>query len=773
MKNQAIQNLCAQGTSYAPRMKTDVLFALPEGAFDYKGAFDRAARFVQDEYLLNADTWRMFVEQYRSNVDDNDLGWRCEYWGKMMRGSVFTYQYTCDEQLYEVLTATVKDMLSAAREDGRFSTYSVEKEFDGWDLWGRKYILLGFEYFLDICRDKSLTETIVKAMCAHADYIMKYVGKEEDGKKLITKCTRNWLGLNSSSILEPFVRLYNITGEKKYFDYATYIVGTGGVSEGNVFEMAYEDVLDPYEYRTNKAYEMMSCFEGLLEYYRITGIEKYKTAVVNFAKRVMKSDITIIGCSGCTHELFDNSAKNQLNTEYGGIVQETCVTVTWMKYCNQLLCITGDPIFADYIELSAYNAMLGAVNSNKIRGVLAGFPFDSYSPLLYSTRARSTGGYKVMAQGVYGCCACIGSAGTALIPLSSAMLAKDGVTLNLYIPGKIHAETPEGRALTLSVDTKYPADGKIRITLNGAAGETFKLALRVPAFSAVSTVSVCGGEPQAVPSGYTVLERAWADGDTVELSLDVRVRTYRHEGNGVNAPYHVALYKGPVVLARDARLGEQIDKPVDIAEDADGYVDALPSDTAHFDANLEYAIPMKDGSHITVVDYASAGKTWGRDSVMTAWMATKDYWSVDFTKPVTLASRNTHMKNFCFVGEDGKLAGDATGENKAAFTFEDAGDGYWRVRSTDGRYLTAKGENADDVATFEEKVDCDCQKWKLEHYVQNRYLLISKKYGATLYEKFGTNEYRLYATEPGADPRFAVKLLWINLPVNTVFELFN
>lgn len=773
MKNNAIETMCRPGTSYGPRLKTDALFQMPAGSLDYKGSFDRAARLVQDEYLTNADTWKMFVEQFRSNVDDDDLGWRGEYWGKMMRGSVFTYQYTKDEQLYDALEATVLDMLSAAQPSGRFSTYSEEKQFDGWDMWSRKYILLGFEYFLDICKSEQLAKRIVAALCAHADYIMKYVGREEDGKKLITKCTRNWLGLNSSSILEPYVRLYNITGERRYFDFAAYIVECGGTSEENIFEMAYEDKLYPYQYRAVKAYEMMSCFEGLLEFYRVTGIEKYKTAVVNFAKRVMQSDITVIGSSGCTHELFDNSAKNQLNTEYGGIMQETCVTVTWMKFCNQILSITGEATFADAIELSAYNAMLGAVNSYKIKGVLAGFPFDSYSPLIYGTRARSSGGYKVMKQGVYGCCACIGSAGTALIPLTGAMLARDGVYVNFYIPGKIHTETPEGRPLTITLETAYPACGKVKLTLSGAAGETFKLGLRVPAFSKTASVSVNGGAAQNVGIGYTVLERAWNDGDTAELTLDVRARTFRCEGIGKNAPYHVALYKGPSVLARDARLGEKIDVPVDIAEDVEGYVEVTPSDTARFDVDLEYAVPMKDGSTFTVVDYASAGKTWGRDSMMTAWMATKDYWSVDFTKPVTLASRNTHLKKYCYADGNGVLLGDATGEQKATFTFENAGDGFYFIRSEDGRYLTAKGETADAPAVFEPKTDCDCQKWALDPFAQNRYGLVSKKYGCHLYERFGTPEYRLYALNTDADKKFFVKLLGVNIANNTMFEIEN
>ena len=86
---------------------------------------------------MNREYWRLFVEQYRSNVDDADAGWRCEYFGKMMRGASLTYQYTQNEELYNVLTECAEDMLTTQQASGRFSTYSEEMEFNGWDIWGR------------------------------------------------------------------------------------------------------------------------------------------------------------------------------------------------------------------------------------------------------------------------------------------------------------------------------------------------------------------------------------------------------------------------------------------------------------------------------------------------------------------------------------------------------------------------------------------------------------------------------------------------------------
>ena len=98
-------------------------------------------------------------------------------------------------KLYEVLTATVKDLLSAQDELGRISSYAVSHEFDGWDLWGRKYVLLGMQYYLEICQDEEFKETIVKSMCRQVDYLISKIGDPEDGKILITKSDPALAGL--------------------------------------------------------------------------------------------------------------------------------------------------------------------------------------------------------------------------------------------------------------------------------------------------------------------------------------------------------------------------------------------------------------------------------------------------------------------------------------------------------------------------------------------------------------------------------------------------
>ena len=212
-----------------PRLSTDKMFLLSAGSVELRGYIDNAVRLVERRQLMNAELWakivRVFAESPR--LDSQNGGWRGEYWGKMMRGGCLTFAYTQNKKLYEVLTGAVVGLLDTADANGRISSYEREKEFFGWDMWCRKYVMLGLEYFIDICTDKALIARITDALVAHADYIMAHIGRGE-GKISITQTSNYWLGVNSSSILEPFVRLYNLTGQQRFLNFATYIVDNGG-----------------------------------------------------------------------------------------------------------------------------------------------------------------------------------------------------------------------------------------------------------------------------------------------------------------------------------------------------------------------------------------------------------------------------------------------------------------------------------------------------------------------------------------------------------------
>ena len=637
-------------------MKQDIL-KKTDCEMTLRGCTYDAVEFLTRESLTDRKLWKKFVQVFRDQQDGDNLGWRGEYWGKMMRGAAMVWEASHDAELYSVMSDTVRDLLTVAESDGRVSSYRREHELDGWDMWCRKYVLLGLEYYYDICRDETLKAEIVSFLCGCADAILARVGDGE-GKRTVLQTGRTWGGLNSSSILEPFVRLYVITGEKRYLDFSEHIIRQGGSSMANIFELAYENKLYPYQYGVSKAYEMISNFEGLIEYYMVTGIEKYKTAAINFGRALIESDVSVIGSLGATHELLDHTKKRQ--TAYSDVVrQETCVTVTWMKFCARLLRLTGDRIFADQIEQAFYNAYRGALNTEHksypkylhqkciVRLKLDGYvdtvlPVDSYSPLTPECRGVQIGGHQMLPDGTfYGCCACISAAGMGSYLTSAVMTDADGLIVNFYDEGA-YALTVGGEQVSVNVAGGYPKHGEIRLTVKKSGNAPILCKLRIPAWVEKFAID----RAYEYKDGYATVALTEETTEIV-LSLEMALRVVKPEAWDTDlvytdrslttkeaylaGPMHVehkpedddfvCLMRGPITLAADSRMGKdaaskftfQIENgtPVYAISEND---DCLPNVKTLVHCVMKDA----DGKAFSLVDYGSAGRDW--ETVIAAWL---------------------------------------------------------------------------------------------------------------------------------------------------------
>lgn len=590
------------------------------GQIAARGYVGEMIKFPIENQFMSDELWQLVVNQFRLASDSDTNGWRGEFWGKLMRAASLTYKATGSAKLYAKITESIKDMLTAAQKNGRFSTYSLETEFNGWDMWSRKYVMLGFLYYLDICKSAALKKRIIKALKKHADYIIKHVGSGR-GKKDICDTSAIYGAMNSCSILEPFVKLYELTEEDKYLEFSQYIISTGFSKDQNIIELAKNKSLYPYEFKHTKAYEMMSCFEGLLEYYKVKGNKDDLQAVINFVDMVLESDYTVIGSSGCTHELFDHSSVMQTEpTEQ--VMQETCVTVTLMKLCAKLLLITGDSKYADVIERSGYNALFGAINSEKqtMKNSIAtvwtnegpievphdSYAFDSYSPLYYNRRGRRVGGFMLMQDGKNcGCCASIGGAGTAIFGLLGITEAQNGYFINLYYD---NTYADKAKNVKIAVKANLYKKGEAKITVK--ASEKLVLRLRVPEWTSDFRVAINGDKVECqIENGYAAI--TVSNGDKITVNMPMRV--IRRVLNG-----KVAFERGPVVLARDSRLGEDITRPLSVSKKSGGAIGKCVK-RGEFYMNEAVAIKTRLGE-VTMCDYSSAGKNYDSENcIITVW----------------------------------------------------------------------------------------------------------------------------------------------------------
>ncbi len=595
--------------------KSDAVHALENKQIYTYGSRKHAMDFVVEKQLKDCSLWKDFVDVFRRKSDDDNGFWRCEYWGKMMRGACMVYLINHDYNLYRILTNSVYDIISTQDKYGRISSYTVKNEFKGWDMWGRKYVMLGMEYYLEICKDERFSKIIIDVLKRQADYIISKIGKEEDGKLSIFDTTEWWGGLNSCSILEPFVRLYYLTKEKRYLDFSEYLISTGFCSKINIIEASYSKKLYPYQFPFTKAYEMMSCFEGLLEYYRICGNEKYKTAVVNFVDMVAESDVSVIGCCGCTHELFDNSAVRQTEPASDFIMQETCVTVTWMKLCMNLFKLTSNSKYIDLIEQSGYNALMGSVNfklndlkycSNQSENYNNGvkYIFDSYSPLYYDKRGKQIGGHMEYKPGYYyGCCNCIGAAGVAILNQFGVMSGcENEIIVNDFKRAKAVINNIE-----ISIVGDLNKTGCSKIIIKKCDNAERKMLLRIPEWLNNTSVKINGKIIDYVINayGYCEIDRIWSVGDCVEVKGCVEI-------SRIVLNNKIAFKKGAVVLARDEQVGENFRAAL---SDNSVLQKAKPC------VECEYAYETYQGDKVVkFIDYASAGQNYDEvDCNITVW----------------------------------------------------------------------------------------------------------------------------------------------------------
>jgi len=585
----------------------DAFSFLPPASVRFEGFFAGDIRNSIVHWNKGIVPYAEFVQMFRTGRHQFATG---EMWGKAVRSGCLFYRHTQDPELKAILRGTVADLLKTRRANGSISCSEISAQPDGpgGDLWERKYVLLGLGgYYEHVERDPA----VLQAMIDEADVTLAQIGPPPKVRIVDQGWSANHI--ESSSILEPIVRLYHWTGHARYLDFARYIVETeGGALNYNIIEeaLAGKDPVNiggPYP----KAYEMMSFFEGVLEYYRTTGNERWKTAALNLFEKIRALEITLIGNGGGDQpnhpavmgEAWDNTALEQTNPAIERMM-ETCTGVTWLKLCSQILRLTGSSVAADEIEKYAYNGLLGAM---KPEG--DGF---SYVNLLNGVKTNPKGWGWDFGHVHVSCCNLNGPMGLAYLPLVAVMNSPDGPVINLYNAGTATMLSPQGHPIELKMVTDYPKSGAIRLTVYLHGPEELAIRLRIPFWSSNIDLKVNGvSHAPPIPGAYAALRRLWSSGDTIDLTLDMRCRLVdAPHGSDRRGDNFQALIRGPIVLARDENIDPHYADPVEIIAQ-DGYVEITPMSPTLASTRLQFSVPTKGGP-ISMVDYASVNSWNGR-----------------------------------------------------------------------------------------------------------------------------------------------------------------
>ena len=217
--------------------------------------------------------------------------------------------------------------------------------------------------------------------------------------------------------------------------------------------------------------------------------------------------------------------------------QEFCTSYNFEKICRYLLRWTGEARYADWIERLFYNGIL--VSQHPQSGM-----FIYYLP--FQTGLRKEHGTP---EQTFTCCYGTGIQEYASLAQDIFYHDDDGLYVNLFAPAEV-TWNPSSGPVRLRQHTQFPAEGRTRLELGLAGPANFRLVLRIPWWATGGAQVLVGGEPQpaaerAKPGSWLTLERAWRDGDVVELALPMPLAVQPSSDDASLA----ALMCGPLVLA--------------------------------------------------------------------------------------------------------------------------------------------------------------------------------------------------------------------------------
>ena len=299
--------------------------------------------------------------------------WKGEFWGKLMLSSARVAEYQDDAAFKEFLRQEAHRLMRYQKPDGYLGSY-VNPEFvcavdrmlaekaNGWgcdfcwNLWCRKYTTWGLVAAARLTGDREILAAADRLMAQQIEMLRRL------GVKLCDTGTTAMVGLPSCSILKPLIWLYQDTGKVLFLDYAKEIVSYwdrpgnpapnffANVDSGKPMHEWYPSRLGSW----GKAYEMMSCLDGVLEYYRVTGERRCLEMVSRLQEMLWTHERNLVESVGYNDQFV--GATRLING-----ASEPCDAIHWIRLNFDLYLITGDVRYVNAIEPAFYNALLAGV----------------------------------------------------------------------------------------------------------------------------------------------------------------------------------------------------------------------------------------------------------------------------------------------------------------------------------------------------------------------------------------------------------------------------
>lgn len=461
-----------------------------------------------------------------------------------------------DPALEKLADEAIDIVCAAQQEDGYLDTYYIingkDKIFsnlrDHHELYCFGHLAEGaVAYYEATGKDK-----LLNAAKRFADYIDRYFGPEED------KCK----GYPGHEIAEmALVRLYEVTGEKRYLDLSYFFVNERGKrpyyfdqeDHPEKIEKGKEDELRYYYHQahlpvrqqdevTGHAVRGVYLYSGMADLARLYEDQALYEACERLWDNMINEKMYITGGIGATHlgEAFSFAYDLPNDTAYA----ETCASIGLAFFARRMLQIKPDAKYANAMELALYNGILSGM-------ALDGKSFFYVNPLEVYPKACHLDERKFHVKPVrqkwFGCACCPPNLARLLSSIGSYAYTEkeDTLYVHLYMGSTIQKEI-KGETAEISIESGYPWNGKISVKVRGAK-EAFTMAFRIPDWCGEYHMEGAGDARTEEKDGYLYITKAWEENDVLSFDFPMEVRILEADTKVREDIGKVAVMRGPIV----------------------------------------------------------------------------------------------------------------------------------------------------------------------------------------------------------------------------------
>jgi DUF1680 family protein len=365
---------------------------------------------------------------------------------------------------------------------------------------------------------------VVTGMADWAEMVMKNLSEEQRIKML---------NCEYGGMQDVLVNIYSITGNKKYLSLSykfddEFIMGQ--LARG----------IDPLAGKHSNT-NVPKAIGSARRFELTNSARDYKIA--SFFWQIMALHQAYVIGGNSNYEYLGEPDK--LNDRLSDNTCETCNSYNMLKLTRHLFAWEPDSKLFDFYERTLYNHILSSQNPEN--GMMCYF-----TPLRMGTHKEFSDKFNT-----FTCCVGSGMENhSKYVESIYNETASGDLFVNLFIPSELNWGTHSG---TVRLETGFPYDNKVYISIGLKKSQTFSLFLRQPAWAKGGIVIAINGKavkntPNA--SGYIEIKNKWKNDDKIEISLPMDLYNESMPDN----TDRIAFLYGPIVLAAD--LGDSLPDPV-------------------------------------------------------------------------------------------------------------------------------------------------------------------------------------------------------------------